>query len=332
MAVLAGDVFDNLLSLPDDCVSDIQMAAARIVRLCKDMNIVLLILEGTPLHDRHQSEVFVQQNERLKESTGVGCELYYVDTLSIVHINSLHLDILCVPDECRSTTQVAQEDIKELMRSKGLRQVDYAVMHGCFRYQVPQIAKDHIKFDEDFFLSIVKHLIWIGHIHQASQYERILAAGSFDRLCHGDENVKGALKCRIKEDGTWSAYTLENRGAKVYKSIVCNEDSVEDALIRIEKQVKKLVPGSYVQIETSGAKPILQAHDALSTRWPDLVWSFLNRQTPKKSIEALQESKKYEPLIINPSTIQELCMKRMSQDNIPSHIHARALDLLQTVM
>lgn len=332
LLVFEGDVFENLLDLPDLCVGDIQEFAAYCVRLAAQMNIVFLVLEGTPLHDRKQSRIFVQQNERLREMGYKPAELYYVETLSILRVESLGLDILCVPDECNHTTQETQTQVDALLKSKGLTQVDYAVMHGCFRYQVPQISKDHIKFDEDFFLERVKYLIFIGHIHQASRYERILASGGYDRLCHGDEVVKGGLLCTVRPDGTWTARTIENKGAMTYKTVTCMDADLEDSFTRLQKAVKNLRLGSFVQIESEGKHPILQAQAAVQQRWPDFKWSFVNRQKPQKNVASIQQPKKYQPLIINRDTLQTLCRERLSRSQTDSAVMALALSKLEELM
>lgn len=332
MLVLAGDVFDNLLDLPQDCVGDIQSWAARLIWRCAEAGVVLLVLEGTPSHDRRQSQIFSQHNQRLIEQTGRGAELYYVTDLSILTIESLGINVLCVPDEWGHDALDTQSQIDKLMDAKGLHQVDLAVMHGMFKYQVPEIASTKHKFDEQFFLDRVQYLIFIGHIHQASQYDRIFAAGSTDRLCHGDEGSKGALLATIQPDGKYTVRTLENQGAMVYHTVVAYDDDVEISFERIAHRVAAFDAGSYINVETRRECPIFHAGDILRKRWPLYKWKFTDKTVKDSMNVAKQEQRKYEPLIINQSTLPALMDSTLRQLGVSAHTHQLAMTKLREVM
>ena len=78
-------------------------------------------------------------------------------------------------------------------------------------------------------------LIFIGHVHKSSQYGRIIAQGSFDRLSHGEEDPKGHMRATRKTDGTHDIVFIENKKAKKYITISCLYLPIEDAISKIDK-------------------------------------------------------------------------------------------------
>lgn len=186
MIALVGDVTDEAIYLSDAVTGEIQTWMVRLLKICKKWDIVLFVLNGTPSHDRNQSKQFVILNTIFN----IGAELIYVDTLSVINIEKLGISVLCVPDEWRGCNLQTQREVVSLLDENSLSKVDYAFMHGMFEYQTPKNL-NLPSHNADFYLSIVKKYIFIGHIHTASQFDRILAQGSFDRLAHGQEEDKG---------------------------------------------------------------------------------------------------------------------------------------------
>ena len=139
---VAGDVFDQLLFLPDAPVLDIQIWIADLFELCHRHNIALRVLEGTPSHDRGQGKQF----EMIYLTVGYDrddkfVDFKYVPTLSIEYIELLDINVLYVPDEWDHDPDITWESVKNLLKDQGLEQVDFAVMHGNFEYHLP----DHLK-------------------------------------------------------------------------------------------------------------------------------------------------------------------------------------------
>jgi len=332
LLVLAGDVFDNLLDLPMECVTPIQAWAFSVVAMCAEKKVAVLVLEGTPSHDRKQSVIFLQQNERLFEMTGQRAELYYVQDLSVQRIESLDIDVLCVPDEWGHDAQDTQAQVDALLKAKGMTQVDLAVMHGHFAYQVPQIASSKHKFDEQFFLDRVRYLIFIGHIHQASQYDRIFAAGSTDRLSHGDENDKGALLATIHPSGRYTVKTLANPGAMVYHTVVAYDMDLDEALLRIAHQISGFDRLSNINVETRRECPVFQAGDVLRKRWPHFKWKITDKTVKDVREVIRQEQKQYVPLIINPNTITPLVENALRHRGVSANTFELAMVKLREVL
>jgi DNA repair exonuclease SbcCD nuclease subunit len=214
---LAGDVFDRLLTLPQEEVDEIQAWINELLALCAKHNILLRVLEGTPSHDWKQSRQFVNLNSDPEALA----QLKYVETLSIETIDELGgLTVLYVPDEWNHDATDTWLQVQELLKKHGLDKVDVACMHGAFDYQLPiESIKNH---NSAWYQSIVNHYIVIGHVHIRTTHGKILAQGSFDRLSHGEEAPKGHYRFSIAPEGN-KHWFVENKGAKLYLTVDCRE-------------------------------------------------------------------------------------------------------------
>lgn len=308
---LSGDLFDQSLMLHDPAVAHIKSWMFRVLRMCKKHDIELWILEGTPSHDWRQSSWF----KFLNEEAEIGAKVYYVDTLSIQFSEKLG-SILCVPDEWAPETDDTWRQVQQLLQQHQLEKVDYAMMHGSFAYQLPAHVTSP-KHDPERYLSIVDKIITVGHVHKPSQYDRILANGSFDRLTHGEEEPKGWWHIKVGPNGNEMLF-VENKGAKIYRTVDCGELSVDDALTKLDEQ-STLPPGSAVRVEASKGAPILSSLDILRKKHPHITWTSKvaeGAQTQTKMLVDLRSN--FTQIAITRSNIRELLMERVrSQTSDP---------------
>lgn len=312
---IAGDVFDTLLQLPDPRAMEIKLWIHYFLSLCKKYDVVLRVLEGTPSHEWAQSKYFTQINEMGK----INCDLKYIDTLCIEHIERFDIDVLYVPDEWKPECDDIWQDVKQLLMEKNLTQVDFSVMHGAFNYQLPSHIPSPTHIPERY-LEITKHLIFIGHIHKHSVNDRIVAAGSFDRLTHGEEEPKGFIKAIVRKTGERRIIFVENESAKIYKTIDCDDADLSKTLKRISNIVKKLPDGSNVRIRSHKEHPILTNLDVIRKKFPNIKF------VTKSSKEILNEGESalklsqaiYKPIKITSKNIEGLLkdrIKNKEQDN-----------------
>ena len=94
LIILAGDLFDRQLSLPNQEVYAIKQWMLQFLLMCQQHGIVLRVLEGTPSHDWRQSHLWIQ----VAEIAGLTVDVQHVTTLSIERIDSLGIDVLYIPD------------------------------------------------------------------------------------------------------------------------------------------------------------------------------------------------------------------------------------------
>lgn len=310
---IAGDLFDGPVAFNNEDIGIVNIWVAKLLHKCKRYNVCLRVLEGTPSHDMGQSKIFTNLNEILFKGT-TGVDLQYVKTLSVEYIERFGINVLYVPDEWNHDNYDTYIEVKEILKNKGLEKVDFAVMHGQFEYQLADVVKKHVKHDSALYLEMVRHLIFIGHVHKYSNMDRIYSHGSFDRLAHNEEEAKGFIYATVYKDGNYNCKFIENKTARIYKTVKCTSDDTEANMLKIDKAAAKLPDESFIRIMADKTNPIMNAEEVLKTRWPNLNWSFTKaKEKEDKSVTiAYHEEEKYTPIIINKESIRNLLIPRIN--------------------
>ena len=241
---IAGDIFDTLLTTHGDDYLKATEWITELILYCQHNKIKLRILEGTPSHDWRQAKLISQIIDKLN----IDINYKYISTLYIENMVDEGINILYVPDEYKPKASDTYKEVLELLKNNGLTQVDIAIMHGQFNYQLPLILESsHVEED---YLSIVKYFINIGHIHTPSIYKgTILAQGSFDRLAHNEEEDKGGMLCTITPDSK-SFLFLKKKRAMIFKTFnYLNTTLTQEEIIRdLDLELSKLPDNSHVRI------------------------------------------------------------------------------------
>lgn len=332
---VAGDLFDRLLEHTSHDYVEVLVFISKLFRFCISNKIVLRFLEGTPSHDWKQYRALRPMASLIED----GLDFRYVDQLEIEYIESLKLNVLYVPDEWRSSSAETLAEVKGLLKAKGLEQVDIAMMHGMFKYQVQGIPlKDHALaavHDEQEYLAIVKRHINIGHVHVFSFFERIVAQGSFDRISHGEESPKGCVLMSLgktKADDTFNF--IENKQAMIYKTVRIAGLSVEAAMLHFDKETAKLPIGSYVRIVAEKSHPMIAGFKELVLSRPAFVLSVKTLEEIKEEGELVQTQTvidhTYSPISITRENIVDMLMQAISaRHTLSSQDHASMRLLLE---
>lgn len=322
LLIIAGDIFDRMLNLPEDDVAPIKQWVKGVLYLCDKHNVVLRIIEGTPRHDRRQSQIFQQ----ILDFCGYKVDFRYVDVLEIERHEGLGLDILYIPDEWRHDCKDSEQEFKDLLKKMGLEKVDIAIMHGMFEYQLPEIARKRNEgsfFNSENFLKLVRHYIFIGHNHHFSQLDRIVAHGSFDRTGHGYESPKGCVRATLIGDDERYLKFVENKGAKIYKSIEVS-GMEEDEVNTLVKQLAHYPEGSHFKFL---GDPKDFALRMLRSIRKDLRTMHLDSDVSKKNAvvdQGLPKSGGYIPMQFSRSNITGLILKRMAMKEVPPNVIANS--------
>jgi hypothetical protein len=324
---MVGDVFDRLLDLSDPDIISIHNWFERMCRLCAKHSIVLVVLEGTPRHDWKQCRMFAE----VARSLDIPLDMRYITDLRVEYIESLNIHLLCVPDEWDPDTSKTLAQAKAAMKSRGIDQVDFSLIHGQFPYQLPGSAPKDSCHDPDEYLNLTRHLIFVGHIHIPSSYDRIYAQGSFDRLSHGEEEAKGHLRAQIEDDGTYYVQFVENRMAKRYISLNCSGLSLEQIFERVKKRCTGLPNDSYVRIDAEKDNPILTDMTPLIKMFPTLNWGKKPigevTETQEEDLETYEQQ--YTPITITRDNVTGLVMDRIVKRELSPAIVSRAEFYLQ---
>lgn len=243
MLIITGDLFDRQLNNGNDCVNAINRWATTLMYRCSAYNVMIRIVEGTPSHDRGQSIFFLEQ----KVNAEINVDLGYFDELAIEYNERLGAHFLYVPDKWRPSTDVTLMEVRQLLKEHKLEQVDFAIMHGAFSYQLPSIVKEPTH-DEHAYLELVKYHILIGHVHVMTVKERIFAAGSFDRICHGDEIPKGMFFNTVKACGEFTSKFIENRKAKMFVTWDVHGLDTKELMYYVKTHIADLPRFSFIRL------------------------------------------------------------------------------------
>lgn len=309
---IVGDVFDRGLPLNHRDVSYIASWIRRLLSRCARLGIIVLVLEGTPSHDRLQSHLFVAINDAAEDADK--CDLRYVKEVSIEYIEKYDLNILCIPDEKNTSDEVTYEQVKSLMAARALDKVDFAAMHGFFDFQVPvgRSTRYHIA---DRYLELVRYLIFIGHDHTFRKHDRIIVQGSPDRQRHGTEEDKGFVRAIVNRDGTYEATLEVNEYAMVFKTIELVDD-VDAATKQVYDVCDKHHQKAHIRFAANRDHPVMLAIDSFKAQYPFISFSkkILDEDTEELRGQLIDPAKEvdYVPFTIDSSNIKNLVHERLS--------------------
>lgn len=321
MIIIAGDVFDKLLV---NSGSDYITAVKWIIDLmlyCKRNNIILRILEGTPSHDWKQMKSITSIIEKLN----LELDYKYVDTLHIEYIDKYKIHILYIPDEYKNKAVDTYQDVLKLMKKNKLTQVDIAIMHGAFNFQLPfQLESSH---NEQDYLSIVKHYIHVGHVHTSKIYQRILAQGSFDRLAHNEEENKGGMLINVDTENIKNDNYkfLTNNNAMVFKTIRFKQESIDEIIKSLDNTIKKLPNRSNIRIMSEHEDFLSKSIEDIKKRYPTLNIKYERNKTKIKKKSIIDETIVIDSFNITKDNIVELLKERVEKYNF----NKQELDIFQ---
>jgi len=299
---IAGDLFDRLI---DNSMSDnreVHIWMCWLLRFCEENKIRLRVLEGTRSHDRGQSSQF----ETIHHIAQTSLDYRYIPYLHIEHMEDLGITVLYLPDEWNEDPKVTYRQVCSLMESSQLSQVDIAIMHGQFGYQLKQAPPTIPKHQESDYLSIVKYYIHIGHVHSYSQFEKIIAQGSIDRLAHGEEEPKGMVYAEIRKDGSKEHHFIVNKAAMVFKTIRVKPLELKDSIAYLDQRISKLPLGSAIRIQAKKDHPIFQVFSDLEIRYSQYRLSKKTTDQDEHIYETHIDSDAYQTFTISRDNIRSL--------------------------
>ena len=334
--VIAGDLFDRLLEVNNEHLTSIIVWMSYVISQCERKDITLLVLAGTKSHDRDQNELWISTAKAMRS----GCKLHYANTLSIEYFKDWDMNVLFVPDNLNPDSAVTWSELEELMEAKGLKKVDFAVMHGQFQHQLPEFIseKSPATHKNSNYLNIVEHYIFVGHIHTHSVYDRILAQGSFDRMAHGEEEPKGFLMAEINLRGNvsddWFKF-IPNPKAKKYITINCLGLELDQALVKIAQEIEILSDGEYARIEAEKTSPIFSNMEEVMKIAPLVKWSTLKRdleqEAQERAIDTQPELQEWKPIRVDKTNIVEVVQAELASMMIDPVTSNYVMEVIQRI-
>lgn len=186
LLILAGDLFDRLVDFDGAEAIYIDMIFGEMAQLCITYDVRVVVLRGTYSHDKNQLGYVIS----LMKRSGL-TKISYHSTLGVEHIEDLGLWIGFLPDNTHhKDTYHVLDDFAQHMGMYGINKLDYLVTHNTYDVLGLPIHKGLVLNLSDME-TIVEKRICSGHIHTPSSHGKLLYAGSFDRLAHGEEHPKG---------------------------------------------------------------------------------------------------------------------------------------------
>ena len=312
MIALVGDVYDRLLNTSSsDYILSIEWLTELVI-FCKNNNIKLRILEGTPSHDWKQCKVLYTIIDRLN----LDVDFKYIETLHIEIMSDLNLSVLYVPDEWKHKASETYDEILELMVANNLSKVDVAFMHGQFHYQLPMIRLES-SFSEEDMLNIVNYYIAIGDIHTPSVFERILAQGSFDRLAHNEEEDKGGIVVTIdKTKGDYSYRFVKNEKAMLFKTYRYEEEELDYIIQDLEDKISKLPIGSNIRIISNNEDYLTKSVKVLKDKFINMVIKAEKPKVKDNKYKILEDKLMIESFSITKDNLKTLLLECMEKHNL----------------
>ncbi len=265
---IAGDIFDTYKDSKSREVVLVLNWMREIMGFCARHRIKLRVLKGTPGHDYDQSELFTPLSMAYQDTL----DYKYVDILSTEKMDDLGITVLYVPDEWAGSASKCKDQIIDLMHMHHIEKFDIACMHGMFDFQIPDLGEHPLKHDTSWYLSIVNYFINIGHDHGFKTFDRVLVQGSFDRIAHGEEGKKGGIICHLRMDGKHWFEFIENKRARVFKTIVVKTKDLDQGIEQVRNILDKLPDNSHIRISTTPDNPILTVLDEFKKANPRMVF------------------------------------------------------------
>lgn len=331
MLVITGDLYDRLLHNADENVHHINRWITNLLYRCAYLNVALRIVEGTPSHDRGQSRFFVEQ----ARNANIELDLHYATELSIEYHERFGIHILYIPDKWRPTTEETLNEVRLEMKKRNLTQVDFAIMHGAFEYQLPSIVPEPTHCSKTY-LELVKYFILIGHVHLQTQHERILAAGSYDRICHGEEGPKGYYDVTLYGPDNYRVTFVENKGAKKYVTLPCHGLDTKALNVQVRTLTQSLPKGSAIRLRCNAHDAATGDLDLYRREYPQYDWSLLVEETDRKKkdqqLEQLLRMDLTEFIPIDRHSIEALVMEELHRREVPETTRLACLGRLKELL
>lgn len=325
---ISGDLFDRLLTVADPDLKPIVHFICRLLYFCEKYSIALRVLEGTGSHDYHQSLLI----KELIDNSNYNVDFKYFDKLTIEYEEKFDLHVLYVPDELNHDASITWHQVKALCQAKGIEQVDYAIMHGFFDFQLPEHVNQTGAHMSSRYRELVKRYVLIGHHHLHRIFQDfVIVPGSFDRLAHNEEGPKGYILIDDYVDRANIRF-IENTGAKIYRTLTLRGLSLEESLKRLDGELECLPAGSAVQIKADKKDPIAGAMDLVRNRYAKFVFTSQFEKEDTVSVRLEEVMLEYNPIQITKENLVDLVSGRIDQKSVTPAVKRLAIELLEAVL
>ena len=322
-----GDFFDHLVeNVGDEDLPVVFSYMGWRLRVAARRGVPIRILKGTPSHDREQNVYWETINNVLETPA----DLKYIDTLCIESHPVLG-DILYIPDCWKPTADEVWEDVCEALRVKNITKVDWIIMHGAFKHQLPEHlhSKVHNLHDSDRYADITRKYVLVGHVHLRSQYRNIISCGSLDRQAFNEEAPKGALRIHCNPAGDDIIF-MENPHARTMITLDVADMQFEDVVDLVDKTISEN-DESYMSIRLVASKlsEVYVNMTSLERRFNPVEFVFKDNEAKQKGSHLiyLEETKNVvREVDLSTANVLKMLKERIGED-YNDDIHDKIKDI-----
>lgn len=321
-----GDLFDRGLRWTDPIIPTIEEWVVNLLLTCAARNVALRVLEGTPSHDRGQNGIFDRFIKYL--DLGERLDFKYIDCVCIEYMARLNAHVLYVPDGEINVDNTFLR-VKECLVEHGIERVDLAMMHGTMDYQLPEVANTP-KHNAADYLSVVKQIINIGHIHDAHQHQHIYGNGSFFYTEHGYVKPKGFWIFTVDGD-KHTAEFINNKKAPLMMTVDCRGKSLEESttLIKNVLECNEWLYGSSLRIWAEKDNLIITQVTALKKQFNHIRWMVKQETIAKTTVDGETTQVEYTQVEITESTITKLVEDLLRSRNTKLALIDKAIEIIE---
>lgn len=298
---ILGDITDKPLMSGTHDHDMLTMWFIRLIAYAKKNNIEIVVIRGTISHDGKGLESFANMITSISD-----VKYTYIDTISVITRNGMN--VLIIPDNTHKEGKEVEEEVYKKFISKGVV-LDIAMVHRAFNFQLPITLDESL--NESFWLDNIKHYIHVGHIHTPMTYGRIIGEGSFDRLTHGQEEIKGGVMSYVNPKNSRWVF-LENKQATIFKRLMFKVVDIP----KMVKEIKKYKPGSFLEIVLPANELKHFNKRVLLVLVTEYEISF--KKDSEQSEIKLIVSKPLKEYDLTPSSVKKLLLERVEIDYKPN--------------
>lgn len=228
--ILGGDFFHTLISLNEVAGFYATTIISDLLHLAKEYGFYIRVLRGTFSHDRNQNRMF----ESLTEYNDIKIDdipiIKVINNISVEIFPKKNISFAYIPDD--QPYDDLGEALKDVLKTHNLPAVDILVSHSYYAHLlIPNIPIPHNTLYYDKIKNMVKCCMLNGHVHTRSIYHNVINTGSFERMCHGEEEPKGFTIVNYDTSSKEKSFEfVENTNTYIYKTLdMRHTDNVEEA-------------------------------------------------------------------------------------------------------
>ena len=192
--LLTGDMVDKLLYTNSKEYNDLVELMHYICSLCDKLNLTLIYIEGTPLHEMGQMLNIYKEMKRVYPEL----DFRFHDDINVYeyHKDGEVMRYLTVPDQMASSDDELYSKVMGTIRKAGLKKVDFIFSHTeyeeALRYPAVGVKSTAL------WSNLVNYYVVNGHIHYHSIRDSVITTGALNFMTHGDDEVKGGVVITLK--------------------------------------------------------------------------------------------------------------------------------------